>query len=278
MTEPMESGKYTPGAQTAGIVKWLRYLLIIQVIGLAVTVLGAVGSLSLVAWLGRGVTLATAVVLFQLAAGNPRYKTAALFQVVVLVCGIIAVLSGSLLVSLLNLVSGVSQIVAEYQEYTGHGELIEKKDGKLAGRWRALFIWKVVIELFGGVLAVRPAAPARAGAAAAPPRITDVLIDGSPAAGIDGVARLLAGVPDAGRIEIQGEEEGRTSVLLHAGTEDLYRLCRDIFLACAENNAVLLELTPRRASLEDVFLELNAGQPEAPAADEDTEKDKEARS
>ena len=55
MTEPMESGKYTPGAQTAGIVKWLRYLLIIQVIGLAVTVLGAVGSLSLVAWLGRGV-------------------------------------------------------------------------------------------------------------------------------------------------------------------------------------------------------------------------------
>ena len=90
--------------------------------------------------------------------------------------------------------------------------------------------------------------------------------------------RLLAGVPDAGRIEIQGEEEGRTSVLLHAGTEDLYRLCRDIFLACAENNAVLLELTPRRASLEDVFLELNAGQPEAPAADEDTEKDKEARS
>ena len=90
--------------------------------------------------------------------------------------------------------------------------------------------------------------------------------------------RLLAGVPDAGRIEIQGEEEGRTSVLLHAGTEDLYRLCGDIFLACAENNAVLLELTPRRASLEDVFLELNAGQPEAPAADEDTDKDKEARS
>ena len=83
--------------------------------------------------------------------------------------------------------------------------------------------------------------------------------------------RLLAGVPDAGRIEIQGEEEGRTSVLLHAGTEDLYRLCGDIFLACAENNVVLLELTPRRASLEDVFLELNAGQPEAPAADEDKE-------
>lgn len=73
-------------------------------------------------------------------------------------------------------------------------------------------------------------------------------------------------------------DSGRTSVLLHAGTEDLYRLCGDIFLACAENNAVLLELTPRRASLEDVFLELNAGQPEPPAADEDTDKDKEARS
>lgn len=154
MTEPMESGKYTPGAQTAEIVKWLRYLLIIQIIGLAATVLGTMVPLTLVSWVGRGVTLATAVVLFQLAVGNPRYKTAAIFQVVVLACGIIAVLSGSLLVSLLNLVSGVSQIVAEYQEYTGHGELIEKKDGKLAGRWRALFIWKVVIELFSGGLAV----------------------------------------------------------------------------------------------------------------------------
>ena len=72
MTEPMESGKYTPGAQTAGIVKWLRYLLIIQVIGLAVTVLGAVCSLALWAWLGRGVSVATAVVLFALAAWQPR--------------------------------------------------------------------------------------------------------------------------------------------------------------------------------------------------------------
>ena len=97
----MESGKYTPGAQTAGIVKWLRYLLIIQIIGLAATVLGTMVPLTLVSWVGRGVTLATAVVLFQLAAGNPRYKTAAMFQVVVLVCGIIAALSGSLLVSLL---------------------------------------------------------------------------------------------------------------------------------------------------------------------------------
>lgn len=154
MTEPMESGRPSAGGKKVEAVKWLRYLWIIQTVGLAVTVLGTMVPLTLVSWAGKGVTLATAAVLFQLAAGNPRYKTAALFQAVVLACGIVAALSGSLLVSGLNLVSGVSLIVAEYQEYTAHGELIEQKDGKLASRWRALFIWKVVIELFGGVLAV----------------------------------------------------------------------------------------------------------------------------
>ncbi len=43
----------------------------------------------------------------------------------------------------------------------------------------------------GGVLAVRPAAPARSVAAGAVPRITDVFVDGLPAGGLGGVAQLL---------------------------------------------------------------------------------------
>ena len=34
-------------------------------------------------------------------------------------------------------------------------------------------------------------------------------------------------------------------------------MCRDIFLAFAGANTVLLELTPKKASLEEVFLELS---------------------
>ena len=41
------------------------------------------------------------------------------------------------------------------------------------------------------------------------------------------------------------------------------QVCQDIFLAFAGSNTVLLELTHKKASLEEVFLELN--DPAAPA-------------
>ena len=79
---------------------------------------------------------------------------------------------------------------------------------------------------------------------------------------------LLAAVPGISAVEIRGEEQGRTSALVHTGAEDIDEVCQDIFLAFAGAGAVLLELTPRRASLEDVFLELTepaVPQEEAPA-------------
>lgn len=79
---------------------------------------------------------------------------------------------------------------------------------------------------------------------------------------------LLAAVPGISAVEIRGEEQGRTSALVQTGAEDIDEVCRDIFLAFAGAGAVLLELTPRRASLEDVFLELTepaVPQEEAPA-------------
>ena len=46
-------------------------------------------------------------------------------------------------------------------------------------------------------------------------------------------------------------------------TPNMDQVCRDIFLSFAGSNTVLLELTPKKASLEEVFLELN--DPAAPA-------------
>ena len=74
---------------------------------------------------------------------------------------------------------------------------------------------------------------------------------------------LLARVPDLSGVELRGAEEGRVSLLVRSGAEDMDAVCRDIFLAFAGADTVLLELTPRRASLEEVFLELS--DPAAPA-------------
>ena len=81
--------------------------------------------------------------------------------------------------------------------------------------------------------------------------------------------QLLAEAPGVSAVEVRGRAEGRATLLVRTGSEDMDRVCRDIFLAFAEAGTVLLELTPRKASLEDVFLELSEpGGAEAPAESE----------
>ena len=71
------------------------------------------------------------------------------------------------------------------------------------------------------------------------------------------VEKILTAVPDVSGLEIRGEEDGRTSARLHGAGQDIYQSCREIFLAFAGAGVVLLELTPKKASLEEVFLELS---------------------
>ena len=94
-------------------------------------------------------------------------------------------------------------------------------------------------------------------------------------AGPERVKQLLADVPGVSGVEIRGAEEGRTAALLHTGAGDISPVCRDVFLAFAGADTVLLELTPRRASLEDVFLELSepAGEAAPAEAEEREEED-----
>ena len=70
------------------------------------------------------------------------------------------------------------------------------------------------------------------------------------------VEALLAGVPGVAGVEIRPGERGRTAARVRIAGGEMDQVCRDIFLAFAGANTVLLELSPRRASLEDVFLEL----------------------
>ena len=89
-----------------------------------------------------------------------------------------------------------------------------------------------------------------------------LLTDASP----EEAEELLSGVP--GALETQADErEGLTSVTVCVDAEDIRQVSRDIFFRFAGASRALLEMTVKRASLEDVFLELT----ESPAAGDEPE-------
>ena len=85
-------------------------------------------------------------------------------------------------------------------------------------------------------------------------------------------AQLLSAVAGVAGVEVRDRTEGRTRLLVHLGAADMDQVCQDIFLAFAGSNTVLLELTPKKASLEEVFLELSD-----PAAPAETAREEDAR-
>ncbi len=72
---------------------------------------------------------------------------------------------------------------------------------------------------------------------------------------------ILSGVRDIriGHIEPRGD--GTVSARLECGASDPQAACREIFFAFAKAGSALLELSAEKASLEDVFIELTAGEP-----------------
>ncbi len=112
--------------------KWLQYLLYVGVAALVNSLLGIFGLSGLSRWIGLAVNAATIYLLLMLAGSNPRYKTAAIFYAVALVSGFISN-------AILGLVGSICGIVAQYQEYDAHGELIQARDPKLADKWTGLF-------------------------------------------------------------------------------------------------------------------------------------------
>lgn len=111
---------------------------------------------SLTTWISRGIMVAMTVCMLQLAHVNERYKKAGILRAVMLGCALFtAFVFGS---TLLTLAASIVSIIAVYQEYHAHSELVADKDAKLSGRWRSLFTWSILASVllsFGAtVLAV----------------------------------------------------------------------------------------------------------------------------
>ena len=131
-------------------VKWLRVLIYIAIARITNTLVGIPAFIptALTAWISRILMAGMVFVMFKLAPANDRYKKTGIQLAIVLVLTIATELLNT--GAVLTLIAGILSIVAEYQEYYGHSELIEEKDHQLSCKWTSLFMWSIVVGLVLG--------------------------------------------------------------------------------------------------------------------------------
>lgn len=134
--------------------KRLGILFWIYVVSMALSLLGVLPAMAeMMPWLGAGMRIASAIVLFSLAQAGGRYRLAGILG------GIAA--AGNLLLTLIGSAGGVlatalniCALVGLYNEYKGHAELIQEQEDTLARRWTKLFAWNIVLSLVSMLLAI----------------------------------------------------------------------------------------------------------------------------
>ena len=77
--------------------------------------------------------------------------------------------------------------------------------------------------------------------------------------GADAARALVAELPGAASVTASEEGAGSCRLTVTAGGDDLYALSREIFRAFAASGSTLSELRVKKATLEDIFLELTEG-------------------
>ena len=153
MTEPFEI--LPPSEEAAPIIppaKWLRNLFYIHIASIVLSLPTLIFINNPVTpWLGHALSAGIALCLFYLAPANTRYRTAAILTAVYVGLSVLSQLMPN---SLLTIGISILSIIAAYQEFHGHAEIIEEKDPKLSRRWKNLFVWQIVIGVIAGFSSV----------------------------------------------------------------------------------------------------------------------------
>ena len=101
------------------------------------------------------------------------------------------------------------------------------------------------------------------------PNEITILSDGSPAQVREILENLGHIITDA---SVEETGEGYTSARIRTGCENIYELSRAVFSAFAASETALLEMTVKKANLEDIFLELaEQEEPEPPVVEAEIE-------
>ena len=131
------------------LIKWLRVLLCIAIVSIVNSVISILPIIpaSVTTWISRGIMVAMVVCMFRMAPVNERYKKAGILRAVWLGCMIASLV---FLPSILILTASILSIIAVYQEYSAHSEVVADKDAKLSRNWHSLFNWSIVTGLLVG--------------------------------------------------------------------------------------------------------------------------------
>lgn len=74
------------------------------------------------------------------------------------------------------------------------------------------------------------------------------------------IGEVLGGISHIVEWEIQVQEDGGTKVFARTESENIKDICRELFFAFADRKKAILEISSRKANLEDVFIELTEGE------------------
>ena len=131
----MEENKNT------NIIKYLKLLMYLHIASL---ILGLIDFLPLVhslsVWVNRGISVGVIYCLYSLSPVAERYRKSAIFHAIVLIAGLVAN-------PMIALAGSVCSILASWQEYHGHSELVEPYHQRLSKQWGKLF----ALELMAGI-------------------------------------------------------------------------------------------------------------------------------
>lgn len=74
------------------------------------------------------------------------------------------------------------------------------------------------------------------------------------------IGEVLGGISHIAEWEIQVQEDRGTKVFARTESENVKDICRELFFAFADRKKAILEISSRKANLEDVFIELTEGE------------------
>lgn len=128
-------------------VKWLRVLSWVAVASLVNSILNWIPAVpgNITTWISRGIMAAAAFCMFQLAPDGVSYQRAGFSRLVMLGCALVtSFLFGSYALTGLAF---VASLIAVYQEYYAHSQLVSEADGVLSRNWYGLFWWQIAASI-----------------------------------------------------------------------------------------------------------------------------------
>ena len=126
--------------------KWIKrlfYIHCVALVGYFIGLLPIIGSWF--DWMNTIIVIATVYCLYKMSPVHERYRKAAMFSGIAIILTLITTIST---IGFFSLVGNILSLIALYQEFRAHSEVLLTIDHRLSKKWRTLFNWYI----FGSII------------------------------------------------------------------------------------------------------------------------------